>query len=57
LFLSVIENSVRGAVKNLEVKFGKEFALIFICSAVFIVQLSKCLGVGCAAVTLQRTRY
>jgi hypothetical protein len=31
-----------------KLNFGKEFALI-ICSAVFIVQLPKCLGVGCAA--------
>jgi len=50
LFPSVIENSVGGVVKNLEVKFQqKKFALIITCSAIFIVQLPKCLGVGCAA--------
>jgi len=32
-----------------KLNLGKKFALIITCSAVFIVQLPKCLGVGCAA--------
>jgi hypothetical protein len=56
-FPSVIENSVKGAVRNLELKFWWRICFIVICSAVLIVQLSKCLAVGCTAVTLQRIRY
>jgi len=33
----------------------KKIALIITCSVVFIVQLPKCMGVGCVAKTLQRT--
>jgi hypothetical protein len=48
-FPCVIENSVKGVFKNLEVIFWQKKITLIICSEIFIVQLPKCLGVGCAA--------
>jgi hypothetical protein len=47
LLLLKIQSEVLSGIWKLN--FGKKFDLIITCSAIFSVQIPKCLGVGCAA--------